>query len=100
MIFNTLPDKIKVYSYQIINFQDFLELVVRFAFNTAIILLLVRWLYYSNSKRKDYLFTYILIGSIIFLLCLTLENVKLEMGFALGLLAAQIVAHLHGMGLL
>ena len=87
MIFNTLPDKIKVYSYQIINFQDFLELVVRFAFNTAIILLLVRWLYYSNSKRKDYLFTYILIGSIIFLLCLTLENVKLEMGFALGLFA-------------
>jgi hypothetical protein len=85
--FMGLPEKIKLYSYQLINFQDFLELVVRFAFNTAVILLLVRWLYYSTTKRKDYLFTYLLIGTIIFLLCITLEHVKLEMGFALGLFA-------------
>jgi len=66
---------------------DFLELVIRFGINLGVILLLVRWLYYSGSKRKDYLFTYILISCVIFLLCYLLENVKLQIGFALGLFA-------------
>lgn len=86
-MFDNIPEKIKFHNYQIINFPDFLELIIRFSFNTIIILLLVRWLYYSNSRRKDYLFTYTMIGTIIFLLCLSLENVKLELGFALGLFA-------------
>ena len=53
----------------------------------AVILILVRWLYYSATKRKDYLFTYILISSLIFLLCYLLASVKLQIGFALGLFA-------------
>jgi hypothetical protein len=52
-----------------------------------VILILVRWLYYSASRRKDYLFTYILISSIVFLLCYLLASVKLQLGFALGLFA-------------
>jgi hypothetical protein len=52
-----------------------------------VILILVRWLYYSATKRKDYLFTYILISSLIFLLCYLLASVKLQIGFALGLFA-------------
>jgi hypothetical protein len=71
----------------IIDVPGFTELVLRFALNTGIILLLVRWLYYSNLKRKDYLFTYILISSVVFLLCFLLESVKLQIGFALGLFA-------------
>lgn len=67
--------------------DDFFELVIRFAFNTVIVLILVRWLYYSISQRKDYLFSYLIIGSVVFLLCYLLENVKLELGFALGLFA-------------
>jgi len=47
----------------------------------------VRWLYYSTTKRKDYLFTYILISTLIFLLCYLLASVKLQIGFALGLFA-------------
>ncbi len=72
---------------EIINPADFLELVVRFGLNFGVIMLLVRWLYYSGTKRKDYLFTYILISCVIFLLCYLLENVKLQIGFALGLFA-------------
>jgi len=67
--------------------SDFMELVVRFSLNLIVILLLVRWLYYSVAKRKDYLFTYILISCIVFLLCYLLESVKLQIGFALGLFA-------------
>jgi hypothetical protein len=50
-------------------------------------MILVRWLYYSTARRKDYLFTYILISTIVFLLCFLLESVKLQIGFALGLFA-------------
>ena len=52
-----------------------------------ILLILVRLLYYPVAKRKDYLFTYILLGTAIFLLCFLLENVKLQLGLALGLFA-------------
>ena len=72
---------------EFIDLPDFLELVLRFTLNTLVILVLVKWLYYSVTKRKDYLFTYILISCVIFLLCFLLESVKLQIGFALGLFA-------------
>jgi hypothetical protein len=68
-------------------FYNLLEMIGRFSINLIVILILVRWLYFSNSRRKDYLFTYILISSIVFLLCYLLEKVMLQMGFALGLFA-------------
>lgn len=82
-----IPDKINIAGINLINLPDFLELVLRFSLNTAVIVILVRWLYYSTVKRKDYLFTYILIASVVFLLCFLLESVKLQIGFALGLFA-------------
>lgn len=81
------PDKIDLSGIEIIDFPSFLELVGRFALNMVVILILVRWLYYSTSRRKDYLFTYILISTLIFLLCYLLASVKLQIGFALGLFA-------------
>lgn len=71
----------------LVNPADFLELIIRFSFNLLFVLLIVRFLYYSITKRKDYLFTYILISTIIFLLCFLLGNVKIQIGFALGLFA-------------
>lgn len=81
------PDKINVAGIEIIDIPSFLELLGRFALNMAVVLILVRWLYYSTTKRKDYLFTYILISSLIFSLCYLLASVKLQIGFALGLFA-------------
>lgn len=72
---------------KIIDIPSFLDLVWRFTLNMVVIIILVRVLYYSASKRKDYLFTYILISTIVFLLCYLLENVTLQIGFALGLFA-------------
>lgn len=65
----------------------FTELLVRFLFNTAIILIIVHFMYARYSKRKDYYFSYIAIGVVVFLLCFLLSSVKLELGFALGLFA-------------
>jgi hypothetical protein len=86
-LFIPLLEKIKLYNYEIVDIAGFTELLIRFALNTTMLLLLVRWLYYTSTRRKDYLFTYFLIGSIIFLLCYLLGNVKIQMGFALGLFA-------------
>jgi hypothetical protein len=77
----------EIFGIELIDVFDFSELVLRFFLNFIVVLIVVRFLYYPVQKRKDYLFTYILISTVIFLLCFLLENVKLELGFALGLFA-------------
>lgn len=77
----------QLFGVQIIEVQDFIELVIRFTFNMMVVGLIVRGLYYPVTRRKDYLFSYILISVLVFLLCFLLENVKLQIGFALGLFA-------------
>lgn len=86
-IITSMLAKVEIFGIQVIDVEDFLSLLIRFAFNTIVILIAVRWLYYPVARRKDYLFTYIVISSVIFLLCFLLENVKLQLGFALGLFA-------------
>lgn len=71
----------------LIDVDELWELLVRFSLNMIVIVSLVRYLYYSTTQRKDYLFTYLLISTVVFLLCFLLENVKLELGFAMGLFA-------------
>jgi hypothetical protein len=82
-----VPDAVNIAGIQLIDLPGFLEFVLRFLLNITVIMILVRWLYYSKTRRKDYLFTYILISSIVFLLCFLLESVKLQIGFALGMFA-------------
>jgi hypothetical protein len=82
-----MPATIDLSGVTLFDFSGFLELFIRFTINITVIMILVRWLYYSTTRRKDYLFTYILLSSIIFLLCYLLADVKLQMGFALGLFA-------------
>lgn len=82
-----VPEAVNIAGVQIIDLPGFLEFVLRFLLNITVIMILVRWLYYSSTRRKDYLFTYILISSIVFLLCFLLANVKLQIGFALGMFA-------------
>ena len=82
-----VPDAVNIAGVHIIDLPGFIEFVLRFILNFTVIMILVRWLYYSATKRKDYLFTYILISSVVFLLCFLLESVKLQIGFALGMFA-------------
>jgi hypothetical protein len=86
-IITTILTNIEFFGIEVIDMEGFLVLATRFLFNSIVILIAVRWLYYPATKRKDYLFTYILISVVIFLLCFLLENVKLQLGFALGLFA-------------
>lgn len=77
----------ELFNIELIDLEDFTELLVRYVMNFIVIIILVRYLYYKTTFRKDYLFTYMLISTIVFLICYMLENVSLELGFALGLFA-------------
>lgn len=78
---------VEIFGSDFFDKKDFIELLVRSAFNFLIVGYIVRYLYYPVTKNKDYLFTYLLISVTVFFLCFLLENVKLELGFALGLFA-------------
>jgi Domain of unknown function (DUF4956) len=72
---------------ELVFWEDFLDLVFRTSLNTLMVIILVRYLYYRITPRKDYLFTYILISLVVFFMCFLLENIRIELGFALGLFA-------------
>ncbi|MEN6456545.1 MAG: DUF4956 domain-containing protein [Prolixibacteraceae bacterium] len=65
----------------------FLDLLIRFIFNFAVTLLIARYIYYRKTRRKDYLFTFLLINTMVFLLAYLLSDVELKLGFAFGLFA-------------
>jgi hypothetical protein len=79
--------RLSLFGIEFVNLNDLASLAFHFGLNLMVMLIITRWLYYQGSRRKDYLFTYIIISSVSFLLCYLLENVKLEIGFALGLFA-------------
>ena len=77
----------RLFGIKYINTEDFMELLVRFIFNFGVALIIVRAIYYPITRRKDYLFTYLMFSVIVFFLCQLLSSVKLGVGFALGLFA-------------
>jgi len=72
---------------KIINVADFSELLIRLSLNLLVSLLLVHFLYARYSRRKDFYFSYLAVGTVVFLLSFLLNSVKLQLGFALGLFA-------------
>ena len=82
-----LLDSIEFLGTPLFDPKDFWRLIVKTAFNLIIITIIIRYIYYPVTKNKDYLFTYFLISMTVFLLCVLLDSVKLQLGFALGLFA-------------
>lgn len=72
---------------EFIDVEDFTNLVLRFGFHLVVTFLIVYVIYARNSRRKDFYFSYFAISVTIFTLCFLLNNVKIELGFALGLFA-------------
>jgi hypothetical protein len=67
--------------------DDFYALLFRMSLNLVVLTILIRLLYYTKAKRKDYLFTYYLIGMITFFLCFGLKKLDIDTGMGLGLFA-------------
>lgn len=67
--------------------DDFYALIFRMFLNLTVLTILIRYMYYPRTKRKDYLFTYFLIGMITFFLCFGLKKLDIDTGMGLGLFA-------------
>lgn len=67
--------------------EDFYGLLMRLGINLFFLTILIRVLYYTKTRRKDYLFTYFLIGTITFFLCFGLMQMDIDTGMGLGLFA-------------
>ncbi|MBL7964545.1 MAG: DUF4956 domain-containing protein [Flavobacteriales bacterium] len=67
--------------------EDLFTLLFKYVLNLLVVFILIRVIYYRIHRKKDYLFTYFLLNTLIFFLCVLLNSVKLSLGFAFGLFA-------------
>ncbi len=65
----------------------FWNLLIHFFINTLVVAFIIHFFYYRKSHRRDYYFTFILISISIFMMIFLLGDVKIKVGFALGLFA-------------
>ncbi len=84
---NSWEENLRFLGIKIINVADFNELLIRLALNLFVTFLVVQYMYARNSNRKDFYFSFLAVGTVVFLLSFLLNSVKLELGFALGLFA-------------
>jgi cytochrome c biogenesis factor len=61
--------------------------LIPFGINLLSALVLVLLIYHAKSGRRDYVFTFLLVSTTIFVLCNTLFHVEMNLAFALGLFA-------------
>ena len=76
-----------LFGLDVFNSAEFWPTVLRFFYNFGIIFIIARLIYYRVSHRADYFFTYLIAGSIIFIICNLLGAITFDIGFALGLFA-------------
>jgi hypothetical protein len=66
---------------------NFINLAFRLLLNLTVTGIIIFAFYYRKTHRKDYMMTFSLISLTVFLLVSLLDNVTLQLGFALGLFA-------------
>jgi hypothetical protein len=64
-----------------------IDYFIRLFVNSVSIFILIRYIFYPNNGQSEFLFTYFLMGLIVFTIASTFDNLKLEFGFAMGLFA-------------
>lgn len=63
------------------------EVLLRFVSNIVVLFFIIRLIYNRYSSKKEYLFSFFLMGVVIFLVCAVLKGVDLNIGMAFGLFA-------------
>ena len=67
--------------------QQFISLVIRFLINLIVVSVIARKFYYPRSRRRDYMFIFILMAMSIFLLVSLMDGGGMQLGAAMGLFA-------------
>ena len=62
-------------------------LLFRFALNFLVCWIIIRLFYYKKSQRRDYYFTFMMFAVVIFLIISLMDNMKMNVAYALGLFA-------------
>ncbi len=63
------------------------DLILRFLINTIFCFIITRCFYFPKSRRRDFFFTYMLVGFAIFILIHLMSGEKMETGIGMGLFA-------------
>lgn len=72
---------------QLTDLPDLGNMIIKFLVNTLAIWCIIHLFYFPKSRRREYYFTFMLIGISVFFLIFLLGGVKIRIGFALGLFA-------------
>lgn len=67
--------------------NDFYKMFARLTIDLIFLSLIISWLYKRRSNKREFVFTFYMIGIIVFFLCFTLKKFELDLGMALGLFA-------------
>ncbi|WP_070138572.1 DUF4956 domain-containing protein [Crocinitomix algicola] len=67
--------------------DDLWKLMIRFTINFLFLTVIIRYVYYKKTPRKNYLFTFYMISVISFFICFALKKFEMEVGMGLGLFA-------------
>jgi hypothetical protein len=62
-------------------------ILARFAMQLFFLFVLVRALYFRYTKKENFLFTFFLIGIVVFFICTIMKIIKIELGIGFGLFA-------------
>ena len=63
--------------------QSLWTTLIRFVFNILVCWVIIHFFYYKKANRKDYYFTFIMFAAVIFLIISLMENMKMNIAYAL-----------------
>ncbi len=64
-----------------------LEFCTRYLTNLLLVVIIIRFIYYTRHRNKDFVFTFLLFNTIIFIICYLLGGTTLKTNLAFGLFA-------------
>lgn len=90
MVLNLIIESLetaKIFGLDLFHREEFINLVIRFAYNLFWIFIPSYFLYFRKGGFIEYFFTYMIVSIVVFQICILLGSVSLRIGFALGLFA-------------
>ena len=79
--------QIELLDMELINSAKLTSLIARYFINLLITFIIVKGVYYSINRNRDYLFTYFVFNTLVFFVCYLMSSVNLGVGFGFGLFA-------------
>lgn len=82
-----LSSFVGIFNQTFLDTVGLVRLVANFSLNLLAVWLVVHFLYYPKSRRRDYYFAFLLLSASIFMMIYLMDGSKMQIGAALGLFA-------------